>query len=67
MLSIEHLRLQSEILEILIVGLGGGCLTNYISRQYPDSKITSVDIDPEMIDVAKKYFNVIPGPNSGGI
>lgn len=42
--------------EILIIGLGGGVLANTFGEIYPDSHITSVEIDPVVAKMAKKYF-----------
>lgn len=49
---------------VVVVGLGGGSLTTYISNKYKQAKITSIEIDQEMVSVAKKYFNFKTGPNS---
>jgi spermidine synthase len=41
----------------LIIGLGGGTLPSFYRKHYPQMKIDVVDIDPEVINVAKKYFD----------
>jgi len=41
---------------ILIVGLGGGSIPNFLHKYYPDTHIDVVDIDPVVVEVAKKYF-----------
>ena len=41
---------------VLIVGLGGGTLPTFFRKHYPQMKIDVVDIDPDVVDVAKKYF-----------
>jgi spermidine synthase len=41
---------------VLIVGLGGGTLPSFFRKHYPHLKIDVVDIDPDVIDVAKTYF-----------
>jgi spermidine synthase len=41
---------------ILIVGLGGGSIPNFLHKHYPDTHIDVVDIDPLVVEVAKKYF-----------
>ena len=41
---------------ILIVGLGGGTIPNFLHKHYPDVAIDVVDIDPVVVDVAKRYF-----------
>lgn len=43
--------------EILIIGLGGGVLANTFGEIYPDAHITSVEIDPVVAKMAKKYFS----------
>jgi len=41
---------------ILMVGLGGGSIPNFLHKHYPDTHIDVVDIDPVVVEVAKKYF-----------
>jgi len=41
---------------VLIVGLGGGSIPNFLHKHYPDTHIDVVDIDPLVVEVAKKYF-----------
>jgi spermidine synthase len=41
---------------VLMVGLGGGTLPSFFRKHYPKLKIDVVDIDPDVIDAAKKYF-----------
>jgi len=40
---------------ILIVGLGGGTLPGFFRSLFPDSEIDVVEIDPDVLDVAKSY------------
>ncbi|PCI65633.1 MAG: hypothetical protein COB38_10915 [Gammaproteobacteria bacterium] len=42
---------------ILIIGLGGGTLPQAFEKLLPDTVITSVEIDPAVVSIAKKYFN----------
>jgi spermidine synthase len=42
---------------ILIVGLGGACLQRYLHELLPDTVIESAELDPIVLEVAKKYFN----------
>lgn len=44
--------------DILILGLGGGILANQLSAY--NKSITGVEIDPRIIECAKKYFNLNP-------
>lgn len=39
-------------------GLGGGSLTRFYLARYPRSRITSAEIDPDLLALAKKYFQV---------
>ncbi len=43
---------------ILILGLGGGTIQHLTSKQFPGVSMVSVDIDPVMVDVARKYFDL---------
>jgi predicted membrane-bound spermidine synthase len=45
-----------EIGRVLILGLGGGALATYFSRFLPEATIDTVEIDPGVIEVAKKHF-----------
>jgi spermidine synthase len=41
---------------ILVVGMGGGTLSQVSAHYFPDAQVDSVEIDPEVVEVAKKYF-----------
>ena len=41
---------------ILIVGLGGGTLPSFLHKHYPDATIDVAEIDPDVVDVARKFF-----------
>jgi spermidine synthase len=41
---------------VLIVGLGGGSIPMILRKHYPDMTIDVVDIDPEVVRLAKQYF-----------
>lgn len=43
---------------ILILGLGGGTVASILSKKLPEAQIVSVEFDPVMIGIAKKYFGV---------
>ena len=42
---------------ILIIGLGGGTMSNTLHEIFPNAVITNVEIDPAVIKVARNYFN----------
>jgi len=41
--------------KILLLGLGTGSNARLVRKLYPDSRITAVEIDPGMVEIAKKY------------
>lgn len=41
---------------ILIIGLGGGTMSNTLHQLFPSASITNVEIDPAVIKVARDYF-----------
>src|SRR5262249_51187265 len=47
-----------EVKRVLILGLGGGAIPTYLGRFMPEVTIDSVELDPAVIDVAKKYFGM---------
>jgi spermidine synthase len=48
---------------ILIIGLGGGVLSNVMHELSPNAEIINVDIDPVVVKLAKKYFDYKDGNN----
>jgi len=47
-----------DVKRVLVLGLGGGGLSSYLGRFLPDAVIDSVELDPGVIDAAKKYFGM---------
>ncbi len=41
---------------VLIVGLGGGTIPSFLRKRMPQLMIDAVDIDPEVVAVAKSHF-----------
>jgi len=50
------MALVEEPQRILVVGLGGGTLPRFIHKHYPKTAVDVVDIDPDVVDVAKRFF-----------
>ncbi len=50
------LALCAEPGRILVVGLGGGTLPMFLRKHYPGAVIDAVDIDPDVVHVAKQFF-----------
>jgi len=55
--AMAGLALCDEPRRILVVGLGGGSLPMFLRKHYPTAEIDAVDIDPEVVYVAKRYFD----------
>ena len=47
-----------EIRRVLVLGLGGGAIPGYLARFLPAAQIETVELDPGVIGVAKKYFGI---------
>ena len=56
MLAAELLK-EKKAPKSLIVGLGGGCLTSFMANKYNHFYLNSIEIDPEVVNIAKKFFN----------
>ncbi len=54
--ALAGLALCEEPRRILVVGLGGGSLPMFLRKHYPLAAIDVAEIDPDVVDVAKKYF-----------
>jgi len=55
-LLMTSLLFNDEPKRILIVGLGGGTMSNTLAQLYPQSQIDNIEIDPAVIKVARDYF-----------
>ena len=58
-LTFASLLVTDNPKDVLIIGLGGGTLSNVIHALYPAAKIHNVEIDPAVLKVARNYFNSI--------
>lgn len=50
------LALVPQPRRVLIVGLGGGAMPMFLRALFPTLEIEVVDIDPKVIEVARRYF-----------
>jgi spermidine synthase len=57
--ALAGLALCEEPRRILVVGLGGGTLPMFLRTHYPAATIDVAEIDPDVVDVAKKFFGFI--------
>jgi spermidine synthase len=44
--------------KMLVIGLGGGSIPKKVQKEFPHMEIDAVEIDPEVIKMAKDYFHV---------
>jgi spermidine synthase len=52
-----------ELRNAMIIGLGGGRTAWYHHKSVPDMKMTAVELDPAVVQIADQYFNVRPEAN----
>ncbi|HEY8181872.1 MAG TPA: fused MFS/spermidine synthase [Thermoanaerobaculia bacterium] len=50
--------IRPTIRRVLIIGLGGGTAVKQFTHAYPDVTVDVVEIDPLVIDLAKRFFRV---------
>jgi len=46
----------------LMIGMGGGSTSWYLHEALPKASITAVELDPEIVQLAKKYYDLKEGP-----
>jgi spermidine synthase len=51
-----------DIRRVLMVGLGGGSTQRAYQHYYTNTMVSTVEIDPVVVEVAKKYFSVQETP-----
>jgi spermidine synthase len=62
-LLFSSLLMIDEPKSVLVIGLGGGTMSNTIHQLYPHAKIDNVEIDPAVITVARNYFGFVENDN----
>lgn len=50
--------LAQPLERVLLVGLGGGTIANQIHHFHPTAAIDAVEIDPEVIAIARRFFSL---------
>jgi spermidine synthase len=58
--SYAHLAhiFHPAIRRVLMIGLGSGTIPKRFTRDYPDLSVDSIELDPAVVDVAKRFFEV---------
>lgn len=51
------LAFTDQVERILVIGLGGGNIPMFLRKHYPSAHIDVVDVDPQIIALAKGYFS----------
>lgn len=54
--------LRPSIRRVLFIGLGGGTGPKQFEKQYAEVMIEAADVDPVVVDVAQKFFDVRQSP-----
>jgi len=62
-MMVAALLLQPAPGRILMLGLGGCVVSNFLARLYPHAVIDVVEIDSRVIDIAKDFFYLKETPN----
>lgn len=52
------LLFKPEPRDVLMVGLGGGSVAKFLRRHYPDTRLRVLEIDPQVVAVARQCFAV---------
>ena len=47
--------------KMLVIGLGGGSIPKKVQKEFPNIEIDAVEIDPEVVKLARDYFHVKEG------
>jgi len=46
---------------VLVVGLGGGVVSRLSAHYFPEAQVDSIELDPDVVQVAKKFFGFEEG------
>lgn len=58
----SFLLFQERPQSILLLGLGGGSTIHFLTHWFPLLKITAVDINEQIVKIAKNYFDISTTP-----
>ena len=56
-MTIQNL-FEMERIDILVLGVGGGCLLSHIHKYLPNAYLTGVEISEVVINLAEKHFDL---------
>ncbi|MBN1532057.1 MAG: fused MFS/spermidine synthase [Spirochaetes bacterium] len=49
---------RRQVRSVLMIGLGAGSLLRFIRKHHPDAAIDTVELDPLIVELSRKYFFV---------
>ncbi|HWP23156.1 MAG TPA: fused MFS/spermidine synthase [Candidatus Binatia bacterium] len=52
------LTFRPDAKKMLVIGLGGGSIPKKINKEFPHIEIDAVEIDPDVVKLAKDYFQI---------
>jgi len=56
------MAIRPDAKRVLVIGLGGGAVSKRYWHDYPGMQVDSVEIDPVVVDVSKRYFALPDDP-----
>ncbi len=66
-LELEYTRAMMAFLlfrsaprDMALIGLGGGSLAKFIHRHLPDTRLTALEVNPEVVEAARAFFLLPP-------
>ncbi len=61
--QIFNFQFSRSNFQCLILGLGAGTVARLMSTKFPDAKMVGIEIDPKVVEIGKKYFDLDKIPN----
>ena len=58
-LELLGLTMAPKLDDLLVVGLGGGALSNQLARALPKARVDSLELDPVVVEAAQKFFGYL--------
>jgi spermidine synthase len=60
--ALVGLALTRQIKRALLIGLGGGSFSTLLLRAFPGASVDAVEINPVVVEAAKRFFGLTSGP-----
>jgi len=62
--AMAGLLYRPEPSSCLLIGLGGGAIVRFLNHHWPALALDVVEIDPEVVRVAREYFGTVESPGT---